>query len=99
MDKKALIDSVIRRWWYVDFTVKDILLTSPTHICKSFGNYSSFFESVFEIVLEDIYGLYFYDVTDNYSTEWLQTALFIRKSMEQLYGNDLKTYYHINCGD
>lgn len=49
-------------------------------------------------VIDSMYYSYFSDIDDN-SGEWGEIYYEMFKYIEMKYGDKIKEYYHINCGD
>jgi hypothetical protein len=48
--------------------------------------------------IENMYYTYFGDMDDD-SKEWVKIFRFMEKYIKDKYGDELKDYYHINCGN
>jgi len=81
--------------WSVEFQVKEVVKRygSP---CKL--SLSDFIEVVTESVITSLYWNTFSYMDDD-SNEWEVTYHFLVNYIENNFGDKLREYYHINCGD
>jgi hypothetical protein len=88
------IDSVD---WCVEFSVREIE-RQYNGICNT-RTPENFVETVIEKVGDSMYWDYFADTIDDGSEEWGQMYRFIEKYVEHKFGDKLRQFYHVNCGD
>jgi len=69
----------------------------PNNICR-YESEEELLEVITEATIDSMYYKYF-DNIDDTSDEWVKIFFFIEKYIKDKYGNDLKNYYHINCGN
>lgn len=69
----------------------------PNTICR-YESDEEFFEEVMYSVIDTMYWDYFGDIPDN-SNEWTNMFYIMEKYIRGNYGDKLKEYYHINCGN
>jgi hypothetical protein len=91
---KRRIDSVD---WLVEFSVREIE-RQYNGICNT-RTPENFVETVIEKVGDSMYWDYFADTIDDGSEEWGQMYRFIEKYVEHKFGDKLRQFYHVNCGD
>jgi hypothetical protein len=69
----------------------------PDNICRYVSG-EELLEVIIEAVIDTMYWTYFSDIDDN-SKEW---GIMYRTMVEYIndkYGEEIKKYYHINCGN
>ena len=69
----------------------------PDSVCR-FESDEEFVEVVMNSVIETMYYDQFADI-DNTSEEWYIMFKTMEKYIKDNYGDELKKYYHINCGN
>ena len=69
----------------------------PNNICI-YESGEELLEVITEATIDSMYYKHF-DNIDDTSDEWVKIFLFIEKYIKDKYSNDLKNYYHINCGN
>jgi len=69
----------------------------PDNICRYVSG-EELLEVIIETVIDTMYWSYFSDMDDN-SSEWNKSYYFMYDYMKDKYGEKIKEYYHINCGD
>jgi len=83
--------------WNVEFATKQVV--------RKYGNpcklsLSYFIDEVVEDVINSLYWDNFSDMEDNSNeNEWVITYHFLVDYIENNFGDKLKQYYHINCGN
>lgn len=90
---------VRRRLHYVDSELNSLLnrIYRPDKICI-YRSGEEFVEVVMYATIENMYYTYFGDMDDD-SKEWVKIFRFMEKYIKDKYGDQLKDYYHINCGN
>jgi len=88
-----------RRISMLDYEVESRLRTTytPNNIC-TYGSAEELLDNVAETAIDSMYWNYFGDVDDN-SKEWVEIYYAMVYYIENKYGDKIKEYYHINCGD
>jgi hypothetical protein len=88
-----------RRLGMLDYEVEYRLsaIYRPDNICPH-KNGDELVEVVMEAAIESMYWNYFADIDEN-SEKWVNTYYDMVKYIRNKYGDKIKEYYHINCGD
>lgn len=88
-----------RRLKFVDDTVDYFMIGTyiPDRVCD-YKDGEELLNVVGEAVIERMYYNYFSDIDDN-SEEWSRIYYGMVEYIEKKYGDEIKEYYHINCGD
>jgi hypothetical protein len=107
---KDLIKQILREEVEIPVRVKrrlniiDDLLPSkvkydygPKSVCKYVSD-EEFIDVVKDSVIDNIYWDYFSDMDEN-SEEWVKSFRYMEKYINDVYGDELKKHYHLNCGD
>jgi len=81
--------------WEVEYKLSAIY--RPNNICQ-YKNGDELVEVVMEAAIDSMYWNYFADTDDN-SGEWANMYYDMVKYIREKYGDKIKEYYHINCGD
>jgi hypothetical protein len=79
----------------IDFRMRRIY--TPKDICR-FRSGEELLEVVSETVIDAMYYTYFSDVDGN-SKEWVIMYRTMIEYINDKYGEEIKKYYHINCGN
>lgn len=69
----------------------------PDNICRYVSG-EELLEVIIEAVIDAMYFTYFSDMDDN-TGEWGESYYFMYNYMKDKYGDKIKEYYHINCGN
>jgi hypothetical protein len=87
-----------RRLGMLDYEVEYRLsaIYRPDNICQ-YKNGDELVEVVMEAAIDSMYFNYFY--TDDNSGDWVNMYYDMVKYIRNKYGDKIKEYYHINCGD
>ena len=88
-----------RRLAMLDYEVEHRLRTiyRPDNICR-YESGEELLDVVGEAAIESMYWNYFADIDDN-SGEWGEIYYDMVKYIKDKYGEKIKEYYHINCGN
>jgi hypothetical protein len=88
-----------RRLNMLDFEVEYRLGATyrPDNICQ-YKDGNELVEVVMESAIESMYWNYFANIDDN-SGEWSEIYYGMVKYIKDKYGEKIKEYYHINCGN
>ena len=88
-----------RRLGMLDYEVEYRLsaIYRPDNICQ-YKNGDELVEVVMEEAIDSMYWNYLADIDDN-SEEWVNIYYEMVKYIRNKYGDKIKEYYHINCGD
>jgi hypothetical protein len=91
--------SLRRRLHYLDDEVQMIIRTTytPKDLCR-FRSGEELLEVISNDTTEEMYYTYFSDVDDN-SKEWGMMYRTMIEYINDKYGDKIKKYYHINCGN
>lgn len=89
-----------RRLSMLDYEVESKLKSvyRPDKICGLYKSGEELLNVVMETVIESMYYNYFSNIDDN-SGEWGEIYRDMVKYITNKYGDKIKEYYHINCGD
>jgi hypothetical protein len=79
----------------VDFRMGRVY--TPNNICR-FESGEELLEVMSDAVVDSMYYTYFSDVDDN-SKEWGMMYRTMIEYINDKYGDKIKEYYHINCGN
>ena len=69
----------------------------PDSICR-YESGEELLEVIMFSVIENMYWDYFSNIDDN-SEEWKGMFEFMEEYIKDNYGDEIKKYYHINCGN
>jgi len=88
-----------RRIAMLDYEVESRLgsIYRPDNICR-YESGEELLDVVGEAAIESMYWNYFADIDDN-SGEWGEIYYDMVKYIKDKYGEKIKEYYHINCGN
>ena len=70
----------------------------PAYICINYVSGEELLAVVMEAVIESMYFNHFSNIDDN-SVEWGEIYRDMVKYITNKYGDKIKEYYHINCGN
>ena len=89
-----------RRLNMLDYEVESRLRSNyrPDNICRWYKSGEELLNVVIETVIESMYYNYFSNIDDN-SGEWGEIYWYMVKYIRNKYGDKIKEYYHINCGN
>ena len=79
----------------VEYRLKSIY--RPNNICR-YESGEELLDVVMETAIDSMYYNYFSNIDDN-SVEWGEIYRDMVKYITNKYGDKIKEYYHINCGD
>ena len=88
-----------RRLGMLDYEVEHRLraVYRPDNICR-YESGDELVEVVMEAAIDSMYWNYFADTDDN-SGDWVNMYYDMVKYIREKYGDKIKEYYHINCGN
>ena len=89
---------LLRRLYYLDNEVDLLMRTITPKATCTFRSGEELLEIVSSTVIKTIYWTYFADVDDN-SKEWGLMYRTMVKYINDKHGDNIKEYYHINCGN
>jgi len=89
-----------RRLGMLDYEIESKMraVYRPDNICENYRSGEELLDVVGEAAIDSMYWNYFADIDDN-SGEWVNIYYDMVKYIRDKYGNKIKEYYHINCGD
>jgi hypothetical protein len=89
-----------RRLSMLDYEVEYRLSATyrPDYICRLYKSGEELLDVVMETAIESMYYNYFSNIDDN-SGEWGEIYWNMVEYVRNKYGDKIKEYYHINCGD
>jgi hypothetical protein len=79
----------------IDYRIRRVY--TPKIICR-FESDEELLDVVTEATIDSMYYTYFSDVDDN-SEEWVIMYRTMIEYINDKYGDEIKQYYHINCGN
>jgi hypothetical protein len=88
-----------RRLQYVDDKVEMSIRTTytPNYICR-FASGDELLDVITETSIDSMYFNHFNSVDDS-SRDWVNIYVHIEKYIKKKYGDKIREYYHINCGN
>jgi len=88
-----------RRLGMLDYEIESKMraVYRPDNICQ-YKNGDELVEVVMEAAIDSMYWNYFADTDDN-SGDWVNMYYDMVKYIREKYGDKIKEYYHINCGN
>ena len=89
---------LLRRLHYLDYEVDLLMRTITPKATCTFRSGEELLEIVSSTVIKTIYWTYFADVDDN-SKEWGMMYRTMVEYINDKYGDKIREYYHINCGN
>ena len=89
-----------RRLGMLDYEIESKMraVYRPDNICENYISGEELLDVVGEAAIDSMYWNYFANIDDN-SGEWEEIYHDIVKYITDKYGEKIKEYYHINCGD
>jgi hypothetical protein len=92
--------SARRRFHELDELLHELLTTyySSSKICIYRNEYEFFEHITHSIIADNMYYSHFEHI-DDLSEEWSQLYRMMEEYIKDNYGDKLKEYYHMNCGD
>jgi hypothetical protein len=89
-----------RRLGMLDYEIESKMraVYRPDNICENYRSGDELVEVVMEAAIDSMYWNYFADTDDN-SGDWVNMYYDMVKYIREKYGEKIKEYYHINCGN